>query len=221
MTPPAKRRKTDSTTAEELTFDPADRQDYLTGFHKRKLQRAKHGREIAEKKARAERIEQRRKLREERRQDLERHVAEINALLKPVDASSEAASSANEPDTEQEWDGIMEPPEIDHEAEYIDEDRYTTVIVEAMDLSRKGLHKVEEAEEHSDRSKDGKADAVKCSLEQRQGKRKWTKEKPRKDSQASKRKRKKFRYENKTERKMTRLKEKSKNSRQAKVRRSD
>lgn len=115
----------------------------------------------------------------------------------------------------------MEPPEIDHEAEYIDEDRYTTVTVEAMDLSRNGLHKVEEAEEHSDKSKDGMADAVECSIEQRQGKRKWTKEKPRKESQASKRKRKKFRYENRTERKMTRLKEKSKNSRQAKVRRSN
>ena len=116
----------------------------------------------------------------------------------------------------------MEPPEIDHEAEYIDEDRYTTVIVEALDLSRKGLHKAEkEAEEHSDSSKDGKADAANCSLKQRQGKRKWTKEKPGKEGQASKRKRKKFRYENKTERKLTRLKEKSKNSRQAKVRRSD
>lgn len=62
MIPPPKRRKIDSTTAEEVTFDLADRQDYLTGFHKRKLQRAKHAREIAENKARAERIEQRRKV---------------------------------------------------------------------------------------------------------------------------------------------------------------
>jgi Nucleolar protein 12 (25kDa) len=45
---------------EEVTFDLADRQDYLTGFHKRKLQRTKHAKEIAEKKARAERIEHRR-----------------------------------------------------------------------------------------------------------------------------------------------------------------
>lgn len=61
MAPPPKRRKTDSTRVEEVTFDLADRQDYLTGFHKRKLQRAKHAKEIAEKKARAERIEHRRK----------------------------------------------------------------------------------------------------------------------------------------------------------------
>ncbi len=61
MASPRKRRKTEFTTVEEVTFDLADRQDYLTGFHKRKLQRVKHAREIAEKKARAERIEQRRK----------------------------------------------------------------------------------------------------------------------------------------------------------------
>jgi Nucleolar protein 12 (25kDa) len=62
MPPPAKRRKPDSVAVEEITFDPTARQDYLTGFHKRKLQRAKHAQEIAEKKARAERIKERRKV---------------------------------------------------------------------------------------------------------------------------------------------------------------
>lgn len=61
MSPPTKRRKTNSATAEEIVFDPEARQDYLTGFHKRKLQRAKHAKEVAEKKAQAERIEERRK----------------------------------------------------------------------------------------------------------------------------------------------------------------
>lgn len=62
MPPPSKRRKTDSAIIEEITFDLDARQDYLTGFHKRKLQRAKHAKEIAEKKARADRIEHRRKV---------------------------------------------------------------------------------------------------------------------------------------------------------------
>lgn len=57
----AKRRKTDSKAIEEINFDPDARQDYLSGFHKRKLQRAKHAQQVAEKKARQERIEQRRK----------------------------------------------------------------------------------------------------------------------------------------------------------------
>jgi ribosomal RNA-processing protein 17 len=61
MSPHPKRQKVESTTVEEIPFDLAARQDYLSGFHKRKLQRAKYAREIAEKKARADRIEERRK----------------------------------------------------------------------------------------------------------------------------------------------------------------
>lgn len=111
--------------------------------------------------------------------------------------------------------------EIDHEAEYIDEDRYTTVTIEAMDLSKDGLHKAEaEAERTCDNAMEGNVAVTKTSPRQKRGKRIWTKEKPEKEGQALKKKRKKFRYENKAERKMTRIKEKSKNSRQAQARRS-
>ena len=64
MQPPSKKRRTEPTPVEEITFDSSSRQEYLTGFHKRKLQRAKHAQEIAEKKARAEKIEERRKVRQ-------------------------------------------------------------------------------------------------------------------------------------------------------------
>lgn len=47
---------------EEITFDPSARQEYLTGFHKRKLQRAKHAQEAAERRMRAERLEGRKKV---------------------------------------------------------------------------------------------------------------------------------------------------------------
>ena len=115
----------------------------------------------------------------------------------------------------------MELLEVDHEAQYVDEDRYTTVTVEAMDLSKDGLHKAEnEAEDDLDRSKNVKPEGAPISPSQRRGKRTWTKEKPEKEGHVSKRKRKKFRYENKAARKMTRIKEKSKNGRQATARRS-
>ena len=63
MQPPAKRRRIETAAVEEIKFDIAARQEYLTGFHKRKLLRAKHAQEAAEKKARLERIEERRKVR--------------------------------------------------------------------------------------------------------------------------------------------------------------
>jgi ribosomal RNA-processing protein 17 len=64
MPPPTKRRRVEPAVVEEITFDLSARQEYLTGFHKRKVQRAKQAQEAAEKRARAERIEQRKQVQE-------------------------------------------------------------------------------------------------------------------------------------------------------------
>jgi ribosomal RNA-processing protein 17 len=55
IAPPPKRRKNTS-TIEEITFDFGAREDYLSGFHKRKLQRIKHAKEEAAKKEREDKI---------------------------------------------------------------------------------------------------------------------------------------------------------------------
>lgn len=62
MKPSAKRRKLNTSAVEEVTFDPAARFDYLTGFHKRKVQRTKQAQEAAAQKARQERIEERKRV---------------------------------------------------------------------------------------------------------------------------------------------------------------
>lgn len=54
--PPSKKRKKSTPAIEEITFDFNARENYLTGFHKRKLQRIKHAQEEAAKKDREERI---------------------------------------------------------------------------------------------------------------------------------------------------------------------
>ena len=53
---PSKKRKA-THTIEEINFDDGARSEYLTGFHKRKLQRAKHAQEEAAKKARQEKVD--------------------------------------------------------------------------------------------------------------------------------------------------------------------
>ena len=53
----AKRRK--GPAIDEITYDAEARQDYLTGFHKRKLHRQKQAQEIAAKKEREERLRER------------------------------------------------------------------------------------------------------------------------------------------------------------------
>lgn len=56
LPPPSKKRKA-THTVEEISFDNNARQEYLTGFHKRKVQRQKHAQEEAAKRAREEKIE--------------------------------------------------------------------------------------------------------------------------------------------------------------------
>lgn len=60
MGPVAKRRKT--TKVEEVSFDAADREEFLTGFRKRKQQRIKHAQEIAIKRAKEEKRQDRKKV---------------------------------------------------------------------------------------------------------------------------------------------------------------
>jgi ribosomal RNA-processing protein 17 len=52
--PPADRKrkihKTNAKAVDSISFDFDSRQEYLTGFHKRKVQRAEHGRELAQRK---------------------------------------------------------------------------------------------------------------------------------------------------------------------------
>ena len=56
MTVPPRNRRKSALVIEEITFDISAREDYLTGFHKRKLQRAKHAKEEAAKREREEKI---------------------------------------------------------------------------------------------------------------------------------------------------------------------
>lgn len=53
--PPRKKRKSAS-AIEEISFNVSAREDYLTGFHKRKLLRIKHAKEEAAKKDREDKL---------------------------------------------------------------------------------------------------------------------------------------------------------------------
>lgn len=55
IVPPRKQRKAAS-KIEEIAFDSSAREEYLSGFHKRKLQRIKHAKEEAAQRGREERL---------------------------------------------------------------------------------------------------------------------------------------------------------------------
>ncbi len=61
LLPPPKKRKVQH-LIEEFKFDNDARDDYLNGFHKRKLQRVKNAQDQAAKRAREEKIEMRKQV---------------------------------------------------------------------------------------------------------------------------------------------------------------
>ncbi|KAJ5938223.1 Nucleolar protein 12 [Penicillium verhagenii] len=211
---PKKRKLTPK--VEEVNFDTDARQEWLTGFHKRKVQRAKEAQEVAIEKMKEEKRHDRAKLREERAADMKRIMEEHKSHLKRMKAEfdSDSDSNADEGSDEEEWGGIEEPPAVDYEAEYVDEDKYTTVTVEEMDTSRDGLRNLakgddsEEEEEEKPATKTPEAEAK-------------PEKKFRKTTHKPKQKKKQFRYESKSDRKITASKQRSSNSRKAKARREE
>ena len=147
-------------------------------------------------------------MREERKKELEAHVEAVNAILNDGWIPDEEADA-----WEGEWGGISDDDEVvvpelvDHEEEYIDEDKYTIVTVEEVDVSRGGLQRV--VDEESEDTLEAEVQPVKKEEEKKT--KQWPK-KPRK---------KKFTYESKAERKITRGKQKAGNKARADARRGN
>jgi len=100
---------------------------------------------------------------------------------------------------------------LDREEEYIDEDQYTTVTIEAVDVTKEGLSKSAKDSEDEDGEEQEKAKVVENGDAKKSGKKSWPK----------KERKKKFRYESKVERKFTRAKQKSGNKAKANARRGN
>ena len=137
-------------------------------------------------------------IREQRKEDLSRHVAQVNEELRKQNQDlddSEDAGDVN--DDEAEWDGIEDAEEeVAQDEEFVDEDKYTTVTVEAMgDLRDEGANDAEAESKAKEVVKNGQA--PKNRTEKKDGK--------------PKSKKRTFRYESKAERQVTRQKQKSKN----------
>ena len=60
MAPVAKKRRVEQ--SEDIVFDPEARQEYLTGFHKRKQQRIENARDAAVKREKEDRVKERKQV---------------------------------------------------------------------------------------------------------------------------------------------------------------
>lgn len=95
---------------DEVTFNPESRLDYLTGFHKRKLQRQKKAREFNEEQDRLFRIEERKKMREEKQKQMDEQLKRFKETLEiqneiEEEIAGNKTKEINESDNES-WNGF-------------------------------------------------------------------------------------------------------------------
>jgi len=132
----------------------------------------------------------------------------VNALLHhgSCDKESEKSKPGQNSDGES-WEGIPDNSKLNQEEEYIDDERFTTVTVEAVDISRDGLKATEdEDDEDQGATTEGRGEFTSGRGEEPLGgkaNRTWTKER----RTGPKKRIRNFRYESKAERKATRYKE--------------
>lgn len=130
---------------DEVVFDKDSRQEYLTGFHKRKVQRQKKAQEYIKEQERIARVEERKRLRDERKKDLETQLKQFNSNVLQVssdddedwdgfgkDEDSEEEEDEKEPENQVVNEVYHVSPELVEESQAIIDDD-TTVTIEAVD----------------------------------------------------------------------------------------
>lgn len=156
---------------EEVKFDPESRQEYLTGFHKRKLERQKKAQEYHKEQERLAKIEERKQIKLEKEKEMLEGLKRYKEALRDINGSDyESDNSGAEDDEEkeeiievhedEEWDGIpdVKPQGILKrkigEDEVIIEDLSNGKIEEIASLNFVNLKKSEQIlEESIDRAK--------------------------------------------------------------------
>lgn len=160
-------------------------------------------------------------IREQRKEELEQHVAAANDELRKQEAVINGESTEGDEDDNEAFEGFddesgateQKAEVLPDDEEYVDEDKFTTVTVEPMgesdDEEEEDDHKNHEPKDTASSAPNGDLKAVK-------------KKRPRaKDGEEKKKvKKKKFRYESKAERALTRNKQKSKNRKAAQARKN-
>ncbi|OBA20109.1 hypothetical protein METBIDRAFT_33066 [Metschnikowia bicuspidata var. bicuspidata NRRL YB-4993] len=86
---------------EEVVFDKDSRHEFLTGFHKRKVERQKKAKKFHEEQDRLAKIEERKQIREEKQKEFEAKMEELKEA-KNLDVS-EILKQEND---EEQWEGF-------------------------------------------------------------------------------------------------------------------
>ncbi|KAG2230235.1 nucleolar protein 12 [Thamnidium elegans] len=126
----AKKRKIKKETVESVDFDPVSRTEFLTGFHKRKVERKNKTREKYALLAKEEKLRNRKEIREQRQALAEKNVQEMAAMLRVAIGAPEKESFDDEEEEEEEKE--KKEPIVQ---EFKNNNTLTTVtVIEDLDL---------------------------------------------------------------------------------------
>ncbi|CAR28032.1 hypothetical protein ZYGR_0N05200 [Zygosaccharomyces rouxii] len=107
-------RKSKEFGVTDVDFNKDDRLEYLTGFHKRKLQRQKKAQEFQKEQERLAKIEQRKEMREERKRQMEENLKQFRKgldLEKEINGSDEDEDDDNKEPEEKKDESELENAE--------------------------------------------------------------------------------------------------------------
>ncbi|SCU88846.1 LANO_0D03246g1_1 [Lachancea nothofagi CBS 11611] len=109
--------------ADEVNFDKDSRLDYLTGFHKRKVERQKKAQDFNKEQDRQFKIEERRKMREQRQKKADEQLKKFKESMKEVgdylgsdeeqgidedEGDDKQTELIEDSDAENSWDGFSD-----------------------------------------------------------------------------------------------------------------
>ncbi|KAL6937479.1 hypothetical protein ACO0RG_003989 [Hanseniaspora osmophila] len=110
---------------EEVVFDKSSRLDYLTGFHKRKVERQRKAQEFNKEQERLAKIEARKRTKQEREEDTRKQLEDFKKGMKEVgdyvgsddDEKTDVLPGSKDTDdeSEEEWAGFEENDDDDDE----------------------------------------------------------------------------------------------------------
>lgn len=134
-------KKKSQNRVESVTFDRDSREDYLTGFHKRKVKRQQDAKKRAEEIARKEKIAERQRIRQEKQKSIEKDLERLKDAERVIngihdDSENESGNDANQEDEEDgEFKGFSDNSGIlKHKTVYSDGQNETSVTVEEITL---------------------------------------------------------------------------------------
>ncbi|KAF3992859.1 hypothetical protein FT663_00769 [Candidozyma haemuli var. vulneris] len=136
---------------EEVVFDKQAREEFLTGFHKRKVERQKKAQAYHKEQERKARIEERKQLREDEKNKFEeqlKQLRESRELLEPVldkeevEATPNGKAEVNAKESDDEWTGFEEDNKEEVAEDAVEEGEEDEEPVKGI-LSRKQVFKAD------------------------------------------------------------------------------